>query len=83
MACIDVLIPRGFSLFCFDFSGSGHSDGEYVTLGSNESDDLKLILESLKSNPKITGFGLWGRSMGAVTALLYILKNQGGKRLIN
>jgi hypothetical protein len=27
-------------LFSFDFSGSGLSEGEYVTLGKNESIDL-------------------------------------------
>jgi len=31
------MIDRGIALFCFDFSGSGLSEGEYVTLGVNES----------------------------------------------
>ena len=27
------MLSLGISLFAFDFSGSGHSDGEYVSLG--------------------------------------------------
>ena len=33
------------SLFCFDFSGSGISDGDYVTLGSNETKDLRIVVK--------------------------------------
>jgi alpha/beta superfamily hydrolase len=31
-------------LFLFDFSGSGLSQGEYVTLGLNEKDDLETVI---------------------------------------
>jgi len=27
------LVVNKISLFCFDFSGSGNSDGDYITLG--------------------------------------------------
>jgi hypothetical protein len=30
---VRLLLPFGVSVFCFDFCGSGLSDGEYVTLG--------------------------------------------------
>ena len=37
---LQFLIPAGFALCSFDFSGCGLSDGEYVTLGLKEVDDL-------------------------------------------
>lgn len=62
--------PRGISVFCFDFSGSGLSDGEYVTLGYNESRDVIDVINFLAVEMEITEFVLWGRSMGATTAIL-------------
>ena len=35
-------------LFCFDFMGSGQSEGEYVTLGFNEQHDLAEIVRYLR-----------------------------------
>ena len=51
--------------------GSGQSDGKYVTLGWREQDDLALAIQHLRSLGTVSTIGLWGRSMGAVTALLY------------
>lgn len=62
--------PRGISVFCFDFSGSGLSDGEYVTLGYNESQDVIDAVNFLAVEMEITEFVLWGRSMGATSAIL-------------
>jgi pimeloyl-ACP methyl ester carboxylesterase len=64
------LIPRGISLFCFDFSGSGLSDGEFVRLGHHEHEDVLDAINLLKSQFRFTGFVLWGRSMGAACALM-------------
>lgn len=43
-----------------------------MSLGYYEQEDLKLVLETLKIYPSIDRVALWGRSMGAVTALLYL-----------
>ena len=51
--------------------GSGQSDGKYVTLGWREQDDLALAIQHLRALGTVSTIGLWGRSMGAVTALLY------------
>ena len=67
------LLKNGFGLCCFDFSGSGCSGGEYVTLGYNESEDLKVIITFLKESGLSQEIFLWGRSMGAATVLLYNL----------
>ncbi|XP_074302685.1 uncharacterized protein LOC141634395 [Silene latifolia] len=66
-----ILLPLNISVFTLDFSGSGLSGGEHVTLGWNEKDDLKAVVEYLRSDGNISTIGLWGRSMGAVTSLMY------------
>ncbi|KAJ4704129.1 alpha/beta-Hydrolases superfamily protein [Melia azedarach] len=66
-----ILLPSNITVFTLDFSGSGLSDGDYVSLGWHEKDDLKVVVSYLRSNKQISRIGLWGRSMGAVTSLLY------------
>jgi len=59
------------SLVCFDFGGCGLSDGNYVTLGHYEKNDIKAIVDYVQASGKATSIGIWGRSMGAVAAILY------------
>ncbi|XP_007026439.2 PREDICTED: uncharacterized protein LOC18597378 [Theobroma cacao] len=66
-----ILLPSNITVFTLDFSGSGLSDGDYVSLGWHERDDLKIVVSYLRSEKQISRIGLWGRSMGAVTSLLY------------
>ncbi|GFR51828.1 hypothetical protein Agub_g14291 [Astrephomene gubernaculifera] len=68
---ICVLVPIGVSVFTLDFAGSGLSDGQWVTLGSEEVEDVEAAVEHLRAGGRVSTLGLWGRSMGAVTALLY------------
>ena len=42
-----------------------------MTLGANEVEDLQIAIDHLRSDRQISTIALWGRSMGAVTALLY------------
>eukprot|EP01064_Diplonema_japonicum_P027658 TRINITY_DN4043_c2_g1_i1.p1 TRINITY_DN4043_c2_g1~~TRINITY_DN4043_c2_g1_i1.p1 ORF type:complete len:486 (+),score=148.43 TRINITY_DN4043_c2_g1_i1:81-1460(+) len=73
--CVTVLLPHGISLFSFDFSGSGLSEGEYVSLGHFEKQDLATIIDYLQSKGTTSRVGLWGRSMGAVTSIMYASKD--------
>uniref|UniRef100_A0A453NLB4 Serine aminopeptidase S33 domain-containing protein n=1 Tax=Aegilops tauschii subsp. strangulata TaxID=200361 RepID=A0A453NLB4_AEGTS len=66
-----VLLPSNITVFTLDFSGSGLSDGDYVSLGWHEKEDLKCAVSFLRTNKQVSRIGLWGRSMGAVTSLLY------------
>ena len=50
--------------------GSGYSEGEYITLGIKESWDTLKVIEYLNKNYNIGNIIIWGRSMGAVTAIL-------------
>lgn len=45
---LDLLLPKGLSLCTFDFAGCGMSEGEYVSLGWHERDDLEIVIYSLK-----------------------------------
>ncbi|KAE8076939.1 hypothetical protein FH972_015556 [Carpinus fangiana] len=66
-----ILLPSNITVFTVDFSGSGLSGGEHVTLGWNERDDLRAVVECLRADGNVSLIGLWGRSMGAVTSLMY------------
>ena len=67
----DVLLPLGLDLLAFDFSGCGNSEGQWVTLGWKEKDDLKAVLKHLNTLGKTSKVALWGRSMGGTTALMF------------
>ncbi|KAF5752317.1 hypothetical protein HS088_TW01G00225 [Tripterygium wilfordii] len=66
-----ILLPSNITVFTLDFSGSGLSGGEHVTLGWNEKDDLRAVVDYLRADGNVSLIGLWGRSMGAVTSLMY------------
>lgn len=61
----------GASLVSFDFAGCGISDGDVVTLGVNEADDIAKVVARIKADDPGARIVLWGRSMGAASALLY------------
>eukprot|EP00352_Strombidinopsis_acuminata_P004448 CAMPEP_0176386514 /NCGR_PEP_ID=MMETSP0126-20121128/36014_1 /TAXON_ID=141414 ORGANISM="Strombidinopsis acuminatum, Strain SPMC142" /NCGR_SAMPLE_ID=MMETSP0126 /ASSEMBLY_ACC=CAM_ASM_000229 /LENGTH=153 /DNA_ID=CAMNT_0017753527 /DNA_START=255 /DNA_END=716 /DNA_ORIENTATION=+ len=65
------LLPQNITLFSFDFAGCGLSGGEYISLGWYEREDLAQIVNYLREKRRVSTIGLWGRSMGAVTALLH------------
>ena len=65
------LLPKGITVFALDFSGSGRSDGDWVTLGAHEVDDLATAVQYIRDEGSTSTLALWGRSMGAATALMY------------
>ena len=65
------LLPLNITLLCFDFTGSGMSEGEFVTLGHNEVQDLHHVIKYAYENLPVDVIFLWGRSMGAYTSLKY------------
>jgi pimeloyl-ACP methyl ester carboxylesterase len=68
---LSYLLSLGVAVFAFDFAGSGKSDGEYVSLGYYEREDLSCIVAHLRSTNVVSTIALWGRSMGAATALMF------------
>lgn len=65
------ILNLDINLFIFDFPGCGKSEGEYISLGFHEQKDLRIVIDFLSRLPGVGNIGLWGRSMGAATALLY------------
>ncbi|KAL7440922.1 hypothetical protein ACHAXH_006946 [Discostella pseudostelligera] len=68
---LTVLLALGVAVFAFDFAGSGKSDGSHVTLGYYEREDLLCVVAHLRATDVVSTIALWGRSMGAVTALMH------------
>ena len=66
------ILKRNINLFVFDFAGCGQSEGEFISLGYYESKDLRIIIDFIKKKIPGTGkIGLFGRSMGAATTMIY------------
>ena len=68
---VKYLLLRNITVFAFDFTGCGRSEGEYISLGWHEQEDVECVINYLRKSNKVSTIGLWGRSMGAVTALMY------------
>ncbi|KDD74697.1 hypothetical protein H632_c1127p1, partial [Helicosporidium sp. ATCC 50920] len=64
------LLPRQVTVLALDCAGSGLSEGAYVSLGAYEVEDVAAAVAYLRSEGGACSVGLWGRSMGAVSALL-------------
>lgn len=68
---LSLCLSLGITVVSLDFAGSGMSEGDYVSLGYYEKDDLKALITYLRRSDKVSYIGLWGRSMGAATALMH------------
>eukprot|EP00931_Biecheleriopsis_adriatica_P096030 TRINITY_DN69676_c0_g1_i1.p1 TRINITY_DN69676_c0_g1~~TRINITY_DN69676_c0_g1_i1.p1 ORF type:complete len:645 (-),score=109.80 TRINITY_DN69676_c0_g1_i1:30-1964(-) len=72
---VHALLPLNIALCCFDFAGSGMSGGEYVSLGFFEREDLAAVVDNLRGERGFSCVGVWGRSMGASTAVLHTARD--------
>ena len=68
---IALALSIGASLLGIDCAGSGHSDGEFVSLGFFERDDLRSAVAYLRESGRVSSVAFWGHSMGAVAALMH------------
>lgn len=82
----NMLYQAGMTVLLFDFRHIGESDGEFVSFGYYEKQDVLAainFLESLNGEIRqlegigITSIGLLGRSMGGATAILFAAENPG------
>ncbi|KAJ1490889.1 Alpha/Beta hydrolase protein [Baffinella frigidus] len=78
---LPILLPAGISVFAFDFAGAGKSEGNFLSLGHFEKDDLATAVDFLRSCGKVSRVGLWGHSMGAVTCIMYT--SAGGDEMVS
>lgn len=70
-------LPAGFTVFALDFCGSGMSQGKYVSLGFHEQADIAACVKYIRKTGDASTINLWGRSMGAVAALLFAQSEPG------
>lgn len=69
------LLTTKLGVVLFDFAGSGHSEGEFITLGPKEARDTAVIIDYVREKCGVNQVILWGRSMGAVAAILFASEN--------
>ena len=72
----NILLKNDINLFVFDFAGSGLSEGKYISLGYHESNDLENVINFVEKIEGVGNIGIWGRSMGAATTMIYAHKNK-------
>ena len=75
-ACAPLLM-LGIQVCAVDTTGSGSSEGEFVTLGLREASDASSVASHLLANKRCSQVALYGRSMGAVAAILAGAKKTG------
>ena len=66
---VPIFIPAGCAVLCFDFSGCGMSEGEFISLGYYEKEDVSCAIDFIRSQFGVGRVALWGRSMGAITSI--------------
>lgn len=71
LSVLRTCLSSGMTVVAFDCAGCGKSDGEYISLGYYERDDLQAVINHLRASSHVSTLGLWGRSMGAATALMH------------
>jgi alpha/beta superfamily hydrolase len=50
LSVLKYLLPMNITLFAFDFSGCGKSEGDYISLGYYEKEDIRIVVEYLRSS---------------------------------
>jgi hypothetical protein len=45
-----IMLPMNVTLFAFDFAGCGRSEGEYISLGWYEREDVECVIEFLRKS---------------------------------
>ena len=76
------LLKNSINICAFDFEGSGYSEGEYISLGYHEKNQLRNIVDFVEKYPGVGDIGLWGRSMGAATTLIYASMDKRIKAIV-
>ena len=64
------------TVMTFDFAGCGMSDGNNISLGYYESQDIGSVVHYCRYELEIQDICLFGRSMGA-TSVLHYAKTDG------
>ncbi len=75
MGLTPLMVEYEVALVAFDFIGCGNSDEGYLTYGYKESSDAEIVLREAYKYLEVQKLVVWGRSMGALTAIHFANKN--------
>lgn len=74
MQLLQIVVEEGMELVAFDFRAHGMSQGQKISYGANEADDVHAVVKYIHKNllkKKQQRVVLFGKSMGAVASLIY------------
>ena len=75
------LLKKNINIFLIDFPGCGKSEGEFISLGYHESNDVGKVIDYIEKIPGTGKIGIWGRSMGAATTMIYAHRDKRVKAI--
>ncbi len=65
------LHKAGYSVLLFDFQAHGESEGETITFGDLEKEDVKAAIQFASQRHASSSIGIMGFSLGGVAAVLH------------
>lgn len=73
----------GFAILMFDYRHRGESEGDAITMGVRERDDLLAAIDTLAARPEVdpARIGLFGMSMGGVISIVVTAQDRRIKAL--
>lgn len=79
-----LFLREGYGLLMFDLRASGESEGNVVSLGCHEVQDVEAAFEFLSDQPEVddSRIAIYGHSMGGATAILAMAQLPQAKVLI-
>ena len=63
------LASKGIESVLFDGRAHGKSEGDYVTYGYREKQDISIIVDSILARQPESAIGIWGNSLGGAIAI--------------
>lgn len=80
----DILHRAGFALLMFDYRHRGQSEGDAITMGLREQEDLLGALDVLSTRPEVDAarIGAFGMSMGGAISTLVAARDNRIKALV-
>ena len=70
------LVSHGYNILMFDMRGHGESEGEHISAGYYERNDVLGAIDYIKQRDTETKIGVLGFSMGAATSLMAVAESE-------
>lgn len=70
------LVSHGYNILMFDMRGHGESEGEHISAGYYEKNDVLGAIDYIKQRDIESKIGVLGFSMGAATSLMAVAESE-------